>query len=95
MNYLKRRSGRTTRQIDQYIQDLFNTGFVIINDHGDSEGDDYGTRNLIRIILERLKNEHHLDFSDSVDYKRHMIFWENFKPNNSYYQDALKVFKKL
>lgn len=58
----KRRSGRSTRIVDQAIQDLFNTGFCIVREH-DPHPVEY-RRTMYRII-ERLKNEH------GLNYKRH------------------------
>jgi len=50
-----RKSGRTTRLADKYIQDLFKKGTAKIIDH-------YGTRDasfyLLGIILDRLEREH-------------------------------------
>ena len=48
-------TGRTTRLADQYIQDLFNNGFVKIRDHVDKRTAHFM---LFEIVLKRLQQEH-------------------------------------
>lgn len=50
-----RRTGRTTRLVDQYIQDLFNNPgkWIVMQDHHDN-----GNKHLFRIINRRLAIEH-------------------------------------
>jgi len=50
-----RRTGRTTRLIDGYIQQLFEEGSVLIKDHHDSPDSHCY---LFRKVLARLKAEH-------------------------------------
>jgi hypothetical protein len=68
-NQVWRRSGRTTRQADAYIQKLFACGTVRIADHYSFDpgrnkhtAEDMNER-LLRIILDRLKREHPSLFS--------------------------------
>jgi hypothetical protein len=51
-----RRSGRTTRAIDGYIQQLFTTGKTIVYDHHSSG---HARVNAYRIAKNRLLAEHH------------------------------------
>lgn len=50
-----RGTGRTTRLIDRYIQELFTEGYIIVKDHYNSLDAD---RFLTERILKRLKSEH-------------------------------------
>lgn len=56
------RTGRTTRLADDYIQQLFSEGFVVVRDHHTSGRS--GHEHLFSIIFNRLKNEHHHLFAD-------------------------------
>ena len=51
----KRRTGRTTRLADRYIQQLFKDGEITIVDHTDI---DESSLNLLYIISQRLNREH-------------------------------------
>jgi hypothetical protein len=53
-----RRTGRTTRLIDKYIQELFKKRSVQVVDHNDTNNDDNHT---LKILLRRLKTEHGID----------------------------------
>lgn len=50
-----RRSGRTTKMADAYIQELFDKGIVIIRDHFNNINAHEG---LFYIVINRLKTEH-------------------------------------
>lgn len=50
-----RRSGRTTRLADQYIQQLFEFGEVKIKDHTNNR---VSNENLFNIVKDRLRYEH-------------------------------------
>jgi len=57
-NY-KRRCGNTTRQVDEWIQQLFNGEVVVINDHANRYGNN-ANENAKIILLRRLEMEHRL-----------------------------------
>ena len=62
-NYLvdRRRSGRTTRLVNEAIDELYEKGSVELKDHYDSP---IATINLLRKVLYRLHNEHsHMNYS--------------------------------
>lgn len=52
----RRASGRTTRQADAYVQELFTKGEIKVLDHAGSEG--IANKSLFNVILGRLRNEH-------------------------------------
>lgn len=53
-----RRSGMTTRLADQYIQELFTTGYVEVRDHVDTrQMHEY----LWKMVIRRLQFEHFKD----------------------------------
>lgn len=55
-DYLQtRRTGASTRLVDYYVQELFNTGKVIVKDHCDTTN---AHRFLFRTFLKRLQLEH-------------------------------------
>lgn len=70
---LNRRSGRTTRAIDEMVQHLFNHGVVELWDHADSF-DNKGRRNNLafksmeRIFFNRLYQEHLLKIGMGLTY---------------------------
>lgn len=55
-----RASGRTTRKINQLVEELFVRGEVIAEDisTGDIKTDNFLNKRVLDIILTRLKNEH-------------------------------------
>lgn len=53
---LNRRTGRTTRLADNYIQQLFSKGFVEVRDHY-TDGR-LGHEHLFSVICNRLRSEH-------------------------------------
>lgn len=55
-----RRCGNTTRQVDEWVQQLFEEGSALIIDHAHVEGY-MANRNAERILFGRLKNEHGLE----------------------------------
>ncbi len=50
-----RRSGRTTKLVDKYIQTLFTTGKVLVHDHHHTNNAD---RNCFNMVINRLLIEH-------------------------------------
>lgn len=54
-DFAKRRSGRTTRLVDYYIQKLFTTGEIKIKDHHDTE---QAHKLIFNKIRRRLSEEH-------------------------------------
>jgi hypothetical protein len=50
-----RATGRTTRLVDYYIQELFNNGEIKVYDHWETKE---GDRELILRIKKRMDNEH-------------------------------------
>ena len=50
-----RATGRTTRLIDYYIQELFIKGEILVKDHDSTRDID---RRLFRLVFNRLSNEH-------------------------------------
>lgn len=55
-----RRCGNTTRQVDEWVQQLFEGGSATIIDHAAKEGN-VANRHAERILFERLKREHGLE----------------------------------
>ena len=73
---MNRRTGRTTRTIDDAIQDLFHTGKCVLRDH-------HGTRQADSYLLEktvwRLQQEHpHIMKELSIDINERSIELKNF-----------------
>lgn len=54
-NENKRSTGRTTRLVDHYIQELFTKGEAIIIDHFNTRNEN---KELAKKVLNRLNNEH-------------------------------------
>lgn len=73
-----RRSGRTTRAIDEMVQHLFNHGVVQLWDHHGGS-----LTHVENAIFSRLYNEHRLKRNDGYKYDRstHTVRLENFQPN--------------
>ncbi len=60
-----RRTGRTTRIVDESVQEFFNNGKVVLNDHywvgkGDMSPRER-LRHILRVFLRRLASEHGID----------------------------------
>jgi hypothetical protein len=53
-----RGSGRTTRQVDFAIQELFKGHIVEVRDHWEDGNNKVANRMLLDKIIERLQNEH-------------------------------------
>ena len=66
-----RRSGRTTRQVDEAIQTLFNYGMVYWVDHA-AMPDNMAQRHGFDILVRRLDFEHGLRSSNGLDVSRKM-----------------------
>jgi hypothetical protein len=68
----KRRCGNSTRQIDQWIQDLFTNGKAVIIDHAHQENRgvavNFANRHSRKILLERLWREHSIDPKEDLVY---------------------------
>lgn len=52
----RRASGRSTRQADTYVQELFTKGEIKVLDHAGDEG--IANKSLFNVILDRLRYEH-------------------------------------
>lgn len=52
---MSKQSGRSTRLVDKYIQDLFTDGEVVITDHYDTKASHIF---LLHRVLKRLESEH-------------------------------------
>lgn len=64
---LIRHTGRSTRLVDQYIQELFNKGEVIVTDHHNTRMADEFT---FKTMINRLKSEHlHLFENNKIKLK--------------------------
>ena len=50
-----RRTGRSTRLVDKYIQELFTTGLAVVLDHHHSNEADY---DLLNRVAKRMSIEH-------------------------------------
>lgn len=59
IEHYKRRCGNTTRQVDEWIQALFNGEPVVINDHAHHKGN-MANRHAEQVLLKRLEFEHNL-----------------------------------
>lgn len=57
INHMPRHSGRTTRLVDAYVQELFERGEVNVRDHYPEVTNHL---RVFKILLERLKREHHM-----------------------------------
>jgi DNA-binding FrmR family transcriptional regulator len=71
----KRRCGNTTRQIDAFIQDLFQTGTVTVQDHAHQENGrgvptNRANEQLVDTMLRRLRYEHKLNVYDDLEFDR-------------------------
>lgn len=64
IEYYKRRCGNTTRQVDEWIQQLFNGEEVVILDHAHKDGN-VANREADRVFLRRLEMEHGLKIGRS------------------------------
>lgn len=82
-----RRTGRTTRQADDYIQELFKEGWIFVSDHAHHINNQTSKR-LLKIIFDRLKLEHReLDFV--VDPSRRIL---KLSFMNEYQKQSLQKF---
>lgn len=72
-----RRMGNTTRQVDEWIQQLFTEGRATIIDHADSPHN-RANDHALRVLLDRLHFEHHLTLSKGK------------KPSPLHYDDKTK-----
>ena len=59
IEHFKRRCGNTTRQVDEWVQQLFHGRSVIVSDHAHIKGN-YANECAERILLRRLEIEHNL-----------------------------------
>lgn len=57
---VQRMTGNSTRQIDNYIQTLFEYGSIIVEDHWEEGTNSKANGELTRRILRRLEIEHRL-----------------------------------
>lgn len=55
----KRRCGNTTRQVDEWVQQLFNGEKVVVYDHAHRKGN-HANEHATRVFLRRLEFEHNL-----------------------------------
>lgn len=53
-----RRTGRTTRIVDYYVQALFNNGCALLTDHHWGGEHPEANENLFNRVMQRLQNEH-------------------------------------
>ena len=76
MNEDIRKTGQTTRIVDQAIQDLFTNGEVIITDHTDFIKYPQMRMCTLDIVIRRLKLEHEYTYqSIKVDRKKYRIYF--------------------
>ena len=68
IDYYKRRCGNTTRQVDEWIQDLFNGKEVKVIDHAHREGN-VANRCAMDKLLGRLEFEHGLSVGKNSQLK--------------------------
>jgi hypothetical protein len=68
---LDRRTGNTTRFIDESIQRLFQVGYILLRQEEQGEED---SRRIFKLLVLRLISEHGID-QFKIDYKRRMIDW--------------------
>lgn len=53
--YCLRATGRSTRQVDDYIQELYNKGYCKVRDHSGAKfADEY----LLNLLIKRIRSEH-------------------------------------
>ena len=75
-----RRSGRTTRLVDDAIQDLFHTGECHVRDHYKDGKDTQRNKEVFMLVLRRLQNEHEPIMREiSVDVEKKIITWDGYK----------------
>ena len=85
---LKRRTGRTTRLADEYIQQLFEMGKIDVEDH--FQGNVYGDQCLFDRIVKRLEYEHGIYKKDCIKQRFPIIeidlnsLYKNLKVTKSY-----------
>ncbi|HRP33525.1 MAG TPA: hypothetical protein PKV73_16630 [Agriterribacter sp.] len=70
IEYYKRRCGNTTRQVDEWVQQLFNGEDVYVVDHAHKEGN-IASRCAFDILVRRLSNEHGLTLD-----KHSRLIWD-------------------
>lgn len=58
-----RRTGRTTRLVDSFINELFTQGQVKVYDHHPLN---HSSLMVLKMVLKRLKSEHGIDESDLI-----------------------------
>ena len=76
---MNRRTGRTTRLIDDAIQDLFHTGKCVIWDHYENGKNNSANQMVLDKTLVRLQNEHPLIMREiSVNIMECSIELKNF-----------------
>jgi tRNA isopentenyl-2-thiomethyl-A-37 hydroxylase MiaE len=64
IEYYKRRCGNTTRQVDEWVQQLFNGDDVYVVDHAHREGN-AANRHAFDMLMRRLKIEHNLSIGEN------------------------------
>lgn len=62
-----RRCGNTTRQVDGWIQELFESGKVYVVDHSGTKGGQWYAE---KIMFDRLGSEHDLEIGNPLKYDR-------------------------
>ena len=63
-----RKTGRTTRLIDSFVQDLFNNGFCYVTDHiTREEVKDRFTEMNMKTLLRRISTEHGLSVGEGLE----------------------------
>jgi hypothetical protein len=74
-----RRSGRTTRAVDEMVQHLFNHGVVELWDHAEHPNN-LAFDCMKKVFFDRLSREHYLRFPDGLDYdfKAQIVRLKNF-----------------
>lgn len=59
IEHYKRRCGNTTRQVDEWVQQLFNGEDAVVIDHAHRDGN-VANKYAFRMLINRLENEHGL-----------------------------------
>lgn len=92
---LYRQNGQTTRLVDEYIQLLFTTGEIHIQDHYPNR---QANENLMERILDRLQHEHRMT-KDSLSINRYnfIIKYKQFEEKQEikkYHQECISRLKE-
>ncbi len=62
-----RKCGNTTRQVDEWVQQLFQSGSILVVDHAHRDGN-AANQHAERVLFRRLSSEHGLEVGVNLDW---------------------------